>query len=177
METEKSLVAYIGTLIEESKKRKASEIKDPNFVQFLTEKNKKSWYNLSSEDKEKVVFFINESKEQIYSEGQLLCVIKNALTEKKSFEEVLIENMPSDLLPIWEKINDKNKLSIISSAKLYPSLETPMKIEKFWESRRLENYIQINESKQVLNENRFVDNTTLSDLEIDSFISRIKNLG
>ena len=176
METEDSLKSYIGNLITEAKKRKASETKEPHFVQFLTEKNKKSWYDLANEDKEKVIFSINESKEQIYSEGQLLNAISNALTVQISFEDVLLENMPSELKPIWAKVNENHKKSIISTAKLYPGLDSNAKIEKFWESRRLENYM-INENKQTLNVNRVVDNTTLSDNEIDSFITKIKNLG
>jgi len=177
METEDSLKYYIGNLITETKKRKASETKDPHFVQFLTEKNKQAWHGLSIEDKEKVIFTINESKTPIYSEPQLLNAIKNALSVQKTFEDVLVESIPSELQPIWEQLNENYKKSIISSAKLYPSLDTPTKIEKFWESRRLESYTQLNESKTVLNENKVVDNTSLTDDQIDSFISKIKNLG
>ncbi|NPV12802.1 MAG: hypothetical protein HPY57_13535 [Ignavibacteria bacterium] len=177
METENSLKSYIGNLITETKKRKASENQEPHFVQFLTEKNKKAWYGLTSEDKEKVIFTINESKEPIYTENQVLYAIKNALSVQKTFEDVLIENMPSELKPIWEKLNENYKKSIINSAKLYPDLTTPSRMEKFWESRRLESYTKINESKQILNENRVVDNTSLSDEQIDAFISKIKNLG
>ena len=170
--------SYIGNLITETKKRKASETQDPQFVQFLTEKNKQSWYNLTPEDKEKVIFTVNESKDPIYSENQVLSTIEKSLSVEKTFEDVLLDNMPSDLKPTWEKLEENYKLSIISTAKLYPALNTPTKIEKFWESRKLETYTMINEnSKSVINENRVVDNTSLSDNEIDSFISKIKNLG
>ena len=177
METEDSLKSYIGNLITETKKRKASETLEPMFVQFLTEKNKQAWYGLTSEDREKVIFSINESKETIYTESQLLYAISNALSVKKSFEDVLVENMPQDLKPIWGSLNENQKLGIISTAKLYPSLDTPTKIEKFWESRKLESFTMINESKKVLNETRLIDNTSLSDSQIDSFINKIKNLG
>ena len=177
METEDSLKSYIGNLITETKKRKASETQDPQFVQFLTEKNKQAWYGLSIEDKEKVVFSVNESKEQIYTESQVLYAIQNALSVQKSFDDVLLENMPADLKPVWGQLNENYRNSIISSAKLYPNLNTPTKMEKFWESRKLESYTMINESKKVLNESRFVDNTSLTDDQIDSFISKIKNLG
>ena len=177
METEDSLKSYIGNLITETKKRKASETKDPHFVQFLTEKNKQAWHGLSTEDKEQVVFSINESKEQIYTEVQVLHAITKSLSVQKSFDDVLLEGMPSSLKPIWETLNENYKKSIISTAKLYPSLDNETKIEKFWESRRLESYTQINENKQILNENRVVDNTSLTDDQIDSFISKINNLG
>jgi len=176
IESEQSLKNMVTNLITETKKRKASENKDPHFVQFLTEKNKKSWYNLSVEDKEKVVFSINESKDQIYSENQLLDAIKEALTVKKSFEDTLIECMPSSLKPLWSKLDEKYKNSILSSAKLYPHLNTESQMEKFWESRNIESYSQINESKQILSNNNVVDNTKLSDDQIDKFISKIKNL-
>ena len=85
--------------------------------------------------------------------------------------------MPSSLKPIWESLDDKYKTSVLSQAKLYPNLNNDLKIEKFWESRNLLNYQSVNETKQVLNENRVIDNSTLSDDEIDNFISRIKNIG
>ena len=37
-------------------------------------------------------------------------------------------------------------------------------------------YSSVNETKQVLNENRVIDNSNLSDTEIDAFISKLKNL-
>jgi len=176
LENSNQLTSQIQKLILETKKRKASEVKEPHFVQFLTEKNKKAWYDLIPSDKEKVIFAINESKTNIYSEAQLLNAITDALTEKVSFEDVLINNMPSSLQPIWEKLDETVKTGILSQAKLGYNLNTNLKIEKFWESRNLSSYMMINETKQVLNENRVIDNSTLSDDEIDSFISKLKNL-
>jgi len=177
METEDSLKSYIGNLITETKKRKASENKDPQFVQFLTEKNKQAWHGLSVEDKEKVTFAINESNDAIYTETQVLHVINNALSTHKSETDILIEGIPAELKPTWDSLNESHKKSIISASRLYPSLDTPARIEKFWESRKLESYTQLNEgNKQVLNENKFIDNSTLTDDQIDSFISKINNI-
>jgi len=176
LENSNQLTSQIQKLILETKKRKASEIKEPHFIQFLTEKNKKAWYDLIPSDKEKVIFAINESKTEIYSETQLLNAITDALTEKVTFEEVLIKNIPSSLQPIWEKLDESVKTSILSQAKLGYNLNTNLKIEKFWESRNLSSYMMINETKQVLNENHVIDNSTLSDEEIEKFISKLNNL-
>ena len=176
-EDNKQITTQIEQLILETKKRKASEVKEPHFVQFLTENKKRAWYDLVPEDKEKVTFAINESKTDIYSEAQLLHAINETLAPSKSYDEILLEKMPSSLQPIWESLDDKHKTSVLSQAKLYPNLNNDLKIEKFWESRNLLNYQSVNETKQVLNENRVIDNSTLSDTEIDNFISRIKNIG
>jgi len=171
------LTKQIQQLILETKKRKASEVKEPHFVQFLTEQNKKAWYDLVPTDKEKVVFAINESKKEIYSEAQLLNAISEALTVQVSDEELLVSNMPSSLVPVWDKLKESVKVSILSQAKLYPNLNNALKMEKFWESRNLIAYTQINETKTLINENKVVDSNSLSDEQIDAFISKLKNLG
>jgi len=176
LENSNQLTNQIQQLILETKKRKASEVKEPHFVQFLTENKKKAWYDLIPSDKEKVIFAINESKTEIYSEAQLLNAINGALIEKVSYEDTIVSNMPASLIPMWEKLDETVKVGILSQSKLYPNLNTNLKIEKFWESRNLEGYMSINETKVVLNENRVIDNSTLSDDEIDSFISKLKNL-
>jgi hypothetical protein len=177
-ENETSFKKLINNLVKENKKRKASEEKEPTFLQFLTEKNKKNWNNLSNEDKEKVNYFIKENYNGvIYSEIDVLNSIKEALTVKKSFDDILLESIPSTLKPIWNKIDEKYQKSILSSAKLYPNLHTDLQLESFWNSRNLESYININESKKVINENLYNDNEMLSEEYLDKFISKIKNLG
>jgi hypothetical protein len=175
-ENEKSLTKHMADLITEVKKRKASEESEPNFLQFLTEQNRKHWYNLIPEDKEKVIFAINESNTPIYSEIQLLNAIQNALSVKKTFDDILIENMPSDLEPVWKKLNENTKNGILSSAKLYQTLKTPAQMENFWRSRNLDNYISLNETKQVLNENRFVDSSQLTDEQVEMFMNKIRSI-
>jgi hypothetical protein len=170
------LTKTIRELILETKKRKASEENDPHFLQFLTENKKKAWYDLVPSDKEKVIFAINESKTQIYSEPQLLNAINEALAVKVTEEELLINNIPSSLVPSWDKLSESVKVSILNQAKLYPSLNTNSKMEKFWESRNLVAYASINETKTVLNENHVQSTDTLSENEIDNFISKLKNL-
>jgi hypothetical protein len=173
VENETKLSESIKNLILEAKKRKAAEEEKPHFFEFLTEKNKQYFNQLSAEDKEKVTFALNESK--YYSESDVIKIMTEALTVKKSFEDVMIENMPNELLPVYESLEDKYKQSMISQARLYPNLDTPSRIEAFWKSREMDKYTKVKENKKVLNESKVIDNTKLSDEEVEAFIRRIKN--
>ena len=178
LENEDSLKSYISGLITETKKRKASETQEPHYLNFLTEKNKNIWRNLTAEEKEQITYAINESADPIFSESDVITVMQKTLfVEEKPFETKLMENMPSDLKGIWKQINEKQQQSILSAAKLYPNLNSDAKMESFWNTRGLEKYLSLNESKKALNENKFVDNSNLSDEQIEKFISKIKNLG
>ena len=175
-EQEKSIKDTISQLITEAKKRKASEEHEPHFLLFLTENNKEIWGKLSMEDKEKVNVAINEST--YTSEQDVLNIIRESLsTPSKSEEETLIDAIPEDLISVWNGLNDTIKQSVLSQAKFYPNLvgSTP-KMESFWNSRDLEQYSD-NPSKVLLNENKnVVNDSKLSDNQIDKFISAFKNL-
>jgi len=172
-DNETKISESIAKLITETKKRKASEDQEPHFFQFLTEKNRQLFNDLSAEDKEKVTFAINESK--YYNESDVMKIMNEALTVKKSFEEELVENLPSDLRPVYESLEDKYKTSLFAQAKLYPNLNTSSRMEAFWRSRELEKYTKVKENKQVLNESKLIDNTKLSDSEVNAILGKIKN--
>jgi hypothetical protein len=171
---QEDLLNNIKSLISESKKRKASEEEQPHFLLFLSEARKADWIALSTEDKEKVKVAMNESKYS--SEADVLRIIREALTEsKKSFAEVLVEKIPSDLKPVWEKLDAKLQNSIIAQSKLY-NLNSDAKFESFWNSRGIERLVSVNE-KKVMNENvKFVDNDKLTEDAVNRYISVFKNL-
>jgi hypothetical protein len=171
---QEDLLNNIKSLISESKKRKASEEEQPHFLLFLSEARKADWIALSSDDKEKVKVAMNESK--YTSEADVLRIIRDALTEsKKSFAEVLVEKIPSDLKPVWEKLDAKTQNSIIAQSKLY-NLNSDAKFESFWNSRGIERLVSVNE-KKIMNENaKFVDNDKLTEDVVNRYISVFKNL-
>jgi hypothetical protein len=171
---QEDLLNNIKSLISESKKRKASEEEQPHFLLFLSEARKADWIALSSEDKEKIKVAMNESK--YTSEADVLRIIRDALTEsKKSFAEVLVEKIPSDLKPVWEQLDAKTQNSIIAQSKLY-NLNSDAKFESFWNSRGIERLVSVNE-KKVMNENvKFVDNEKLTEDAVNRYISVFKNL-
>ena len=173
-EKEEDLKKHIMELITESKKRKVAEKQDPHFLQFLTENKKKIYYALTAEEKEKVNLALNES--DYYSEAEVMGKMADALTEKKPFETELVENIPSELKDVYEKLDVKIKDSVIAQAKLYPNLDTPAKMESFWYSRKLDKFIQVNETKKLITESKVFDNSSMSEEQISKFITALKSI-
>jgi hypothetical protein len=174
-ESEKQLKKNIMRLITEAKKRKASEEKEPHFLLFLSEKKKAAYYNLSPSDKEKVLTAMNESS--YTTEADVLRIMEQALTTpQKTLEEVLIENIPSDLKPVWESLDTVTQQSILNSAQFYSNL-TEDRMGDFWRTRGLDQYVKKETEKKVINENRIVyDNQKLNESQLEMYLDRLKNL-
>jgi hypothetical protein len=175
--SENELKNNIKNLIAESKKRKVSEEQIPHFLYFLSEANKNIFVSLSFEDKEKVKSALNEST--YTTETEVLTLIREALSiKKKTNDEILISNIPQHLSKIWEGLNSTVKESILNQSKLYPGLTTSAsKMDSFWNSRDLESYTMINESKKLLNESKtFVDNSKLTESQLESYLKVFKKL-
>lgn len=173
-ESENTLKRLILKQINESKKREASKDNEPHFLLFLSEKKKAAYYGLSKQDKEKVIVAMNESKGYT-SENEVLAIMAKATTTAiRSFNDTLIDNVPSDLRPIWESLRPEVQGSILSSAQFYTNL-TEDKMESFWNSRDLHKYAKKNMGKVTLlteSNNKF-DNTKLSDNLVDAYLKRI----
>ena len=173
----KSLKENLNTLILETKKRKASEEDQPHFLMFLTEKRKAAYYALSNEDKTKVKLALKESEGKYTSEAQVIAIMNEALSpKKKTFNELLVDAMPSELQPVWEKLDVNVKNNILATARLFPSLDTVQKFESFWYSRDLERYTNEKPSKQLITENRLVDGSKLTENQLDYFKSVFNKL-
>ena len=133
---------------------------------------------MSDEDKEKINVAINESNGYT-TENDVLNIMRSALEGKrKTDEETLVENIPTDLVPTWEKLDEKVKSSVVTQSRLYPNLTASKeKIESFWNSRDLESYLKLNDDKKIINENKiYIDNAKLSQDEIDRFINVFKKI-
>jgi len=177
-DSEETLKQNISKLIAESKKRKASAEQQPHFLLFLSEANKAAYIKLSPEDKEKINVAINESN-GYSSEREVILIMREALEgKKKTDEEVLVENIPTDLLPVWEKLDTKVQNSIIAQSRIYGNLITSKeKIESFWNSRELEAYSNLKQDKQLITENKFyIDNNKLSEDEVNKFLNVFKKI-
>lgn len=167
-ENKNQLTNDIKKLIEAAKKRDAAKTEDPHFLLFLSEKKKAAFYGLSSEDKEKVNFVMNENKGNYANEGEVLQLMQKALFKPtKTLTEMLVENIPSEFKGIWEKLSPSVQESILGSAQFYENL-TEEKVESFWLTRDLLRYAKDNSGKKVLNENiNSYDNYSLSDDQLE----------
>jgi len=170
-ESEEKLHTDVQNLILAAKERKASKVEDPHFLLFLNEKQKVNYFNLTPEDKERVNFAMNENKGKYTNAGEVLSIIQKAITKStQSLGEMLVENIPSDLKPLWESLNPKVQEGILSGAQFYTNL-TEDKVESFWVTRDLQDYAsRTNASKKVLNENiDSYDNFKLSDEQLEAY--------
>jgi len=167
---EKSLKENLNTLILETKKRKASEEDQPHFLKFLTENRKNAYFALPEDEKTKVKIALKESEGKYTSEAQVIALVNEALSPKrKSFNDLLLDAMPSELKPIWEKLDSKVQAGLLTQSRLFPALDTVQKFESFWYSRDLERYTNEKPSKQLITENRIVDGSKLTESQLDRF--------
>tara|TARA_R110000772_G_scaffold66676_1_gene148344 strand:+ start:2883 stop:5123 length:2241 start_codon:yes stop_codon:yes gene_type:complete len=159
---ETTLSMSIDKLIEEAKKRKASETNEHHFLKFLNKKQIDSFYSLEQDDQEVVVAHINE-KGKYYSTNDVLTLINEALkSREESLEARLLRLMPSNLTDRWEKISESAKTSILSQSRLHPSANwNEDTIEHFWLTRK---FPIINENRElVAKEDKLIQEDKLSD--------------
>jgi len=161
-EKETTLSMSIDKLIEEAKKRKASETNEHHFLKFLNKKQIDSFYGLEQDDQEVVVAHINE-KGKYYSTNDVLTLINEALkSREESLEARLLRLMPDNLTERWEKISESAKKSIISQSKLHPSANwNEDTIEHFWLTRK---FPIINENRELIaKEDKLIQEDKLSE--------------
>jgi len=173
MKSDSALSESIDKLIEEAKKRKVSETNDLHFLKFLNKSQVDSFYSLTKNEQEQVKLYLNEKS--YFSSTEVLKLIQESLSNKgESLEEKLIRLMPENIKPIWSKLNESNKRSILSQARLYPELTNEAKIEHFWLTRQLKK----NESttKNLVDSNPIIQEEKISGNEMKLILERFKNL-
>jgi hypothetical protein len=172
--TNETLTEKITKLIAETKKREASKDIKPNFYEFLIADDIKSFESLIEDEQENIKVAMNEST-GYYSRADVLSIMKQVLDKNKpSAEELLINNIPTDIKPIWEKVDNKMKQSILSQARFYDTTTTTL-IEHFWNTR---NFDFAKPSNKVLLEsnNPFENMNKLSEDQIDLFTEKFRRL-
>ena len=170
---ETDLSKQIDKLIEEAKKRKVSESNDLHFLKFLNKSQVDSYYSLTTEEQEQVKLYTNEKS--YYTSSDVLKLISEALAVKnESLEEKLIRLMPENIKPIWERLNENSRKSILSQARLFPELDTDSKVDHFWSTRNLKKNESV--SKTLVSHESLIQEDKLSTNEFNSIMERFKNL-
>jgi hypothetical protein len=167
------LSKQIDKLIEEAKKRKVSENNDLHFLKFLNKSQVDSFYNLTNEEQEQVKLYINGKS--YFTSSDVLRLISEALSAKnETLEERLIRLMPENIKPIWNQINESSKKSILSQARLYPDLDTDLKIEHFWLTRNLKKNESV--TKKLVSHTPIIQEDKISNNEINAILERFKSI-
>jgi len=175
-DSDTELSQSIDKLIEEAKKRKASETTDLHFLKFLNKSQVDSFYNLTNEDQETVKLYISEKS--FFSTSDVLKLVTEALSSKnETLEERVIRLMPENIKPIWNQLNENARKSILSQARLYPQevMQTESQVEHFWMTRP---NLKKNESvtKKLVAHDSLIQEDKLSDKELGMIMERFKNL-
>ena len=172
-ESDSKLSKQIDKLIQEAKKRKASENNDLHFLKFLNKSQVDSYYQLSKEDQEQVKLYISERS--YFTSSDVLRMISESLSVKnESLEDKLIRLMPQNIKPIWKNLNESSKKSILSQARLYPEFNTDAKVEHFWSTRNFKKNESI--SKKLVSHDSLIQEDKLSQKDVDAIMERFKNL-
>ncbi len=174
-ESDSELSQSIDKLIEEAKKRKATETSDLHFLKFLNKSQVDSFYNLSNEEQDTVKLYVSEKS--FFSTGDVLKLISEALSSKnETLEERVIRLMPENVKPIWNQLNENGRKSILSQARLYPDdvMKTESQVEHFWLTRNLKK----NESltKKLVAHDALIQEDKLSDKDLGLIMERFRNL-
>ena len=175
-DSDSELSQSIDKLIEEAKKRKASETTDLHFLKFLNKSQVDNFYDLTNEDQEAVKFYINEKT--FFTQKDVLKLISEALTanKKETLEERVVRLMPENIKPIWNQTNESSRKSILSQARLYPSevLSTDSQVEHFWMTRNLRKNESV--TKKLIQNESLIQEDKLSDKEAQLIMERFKSL-
>lgn len=172
--TDVSILSKLDNLIEEAKKREASKAVRPNFYEFLSADDVKHFESLTDSEQENVKVAMNETT-GYYTRHDVLSIMRQVLEKgKPSDEQVLIDNMPTEIKPLWEKVDVKTKKSILGQSKFY-NVSSSELMESFWLTRNFGDVI--NEGRILIkSENPFENIDKLSESEMDYFTNRFKNL-
>jgi len=168
--SDSELSQSIDKLIEEAKKRKATETSDLHFLTFLTKSQVDSYYSLTNEEQDAVKLYISEKS--FFTQVDVLRLISEALTAKnESLEERVIRLMPENIKPIWNQLNENARKSILSQARLYPSevMATDSQVDHFWMTRNLKKNESV--TKKLVSHESMIQED-----ELGAIMERFKNL-
>ena len=174
-DSDTELSQSIDKLIEEAKKRKAAETTDLHFLKFLNKSQVDSFYNLTNEEQEAVKLYVSEKS--FFSTKEVLNLISEALSSKEeTLEERVIRLMPENVKPIWNKLNESSRKSVLSQARLYPEdvLKTESQVEHFWLTRNLKKNESV--TKKLVSHEALIQEDKLSDKDLTAIMERFKSL-
>lgn len=174
VEQNESLTSQIEKLIQEAKKRKASETNEHHFLSFLNKSQIDSFYGLGKDEQEQVVSYINE-KGNYFTAKEVLTSIREALSTKtETTEDKIVRLMPEQIKPIWANLSESTKVSILSQARLHPDLNSDEMIEHFWLTRNIKKNESVN--KQLLSTEQLINEDKLSDDKLQSIMEKFRKL-
>ena len=96
-------------------------------------------------------------------------------TKNETLEERVIRLMPENVKPIWEKLSESGKKSILSQARLYPTevLTTESQVEHFWNTRNLKKNESV--TKKLVSHESLIQEDKLSDNDVFDLLRSVRD--
>ncbi len=171
-----NILETIKSFITEAKKRKVAEKEVPTFFNFMNETQIDLFKGLPFEKQEAVKLYM-EDKEYFTTDDVTKLLYQAIESKPKTLQEKILDNMPEDVKPLWENLNEGVKQTVLASSAWFP-IKNELSIEHFWRTRNLEKYsTPLNESvKEVVTDIVFPEDVKFTDSQIDKFMDRFNNI-
>lgn len=148
----------VDEILESVKKQKTDDIKqkyDFPYFNLLSESKKQEFMLLEDNQKQRVIEAVREVKPlNEYQFVEIWNKIMNPQEPEKLVEKIINE-IPKELKPVWEKLDENVKQKLLRQAEFY-NLKTTYQIKNFWNTRQVltekRDLEKINESVDMENE-------------------------
>ena len=114
----------------EASNRKPST--DPGFFNFVSESVKNDFKALNEDDKATVLSVVE--KQGFLSEGQIVSLWNDALTQVQESDLPVVALMPDEYKETWDKLSEGKRSSLIAQSKFH-NTNSKYEVKTFWQTR------------------------------------------
>ena len=173
LDTDDNVAERVSTLLDEIKKQNAISNQQPHFFSFLSEEQIIDFKLLEKEAQNNILIAFENA--EYFNSQDVLNIIGEALNKKDvSYEDNLINNIPTEIKEAWNVLTLDQKVSIITESKYFP-LHTKGDIKSFWNTRPFAKAVNSPEAT-LIKESLLNDKTELNENYTDAFLKAIENL-
>jgi DNA polymerase III delta prime subunit len=128
-----NLTETVITMLDEIKKTRALANQRPHFMSFLDEAQITNFKLMEPEVQNNIIIALENA--EYFSTADVLALIGEQMNKTNmSYEDNLIQNIPTPLKEAWNALPQENKLSFIAESKYFP-LTSKTDIKSFWNTR------------------------------------------
>ena len=173
LDTDDNVAERVSTLLDEIKKQNAISNQQPHFFSFLSEEQIIDFKLLEKEAQNNILIAFENA--EYFNSQDVLNIIGEALNKSTvSYEDNLINNIPTEIKEAWNVLTQDQKVSIITESKYFP-LHTKGDIKSFWNTRPFAKAVNSPEAT-LIKESLLNDKTELNENYTDAFLKAIENL-
>lgn len=174
IDTDDNVAERVSSVLDEIKKQNALANQQPHFFSFLSEEQVIDFRLLEKETQNNIILAF-ENAEYFNTQDVLNIIGETVNKQTVSYEDNLINNIPTEIKEAWNNLSQDQKVSVITESK-YFSLHTKGDIRSFWNTRPFAKTV-ISSEAVLIKESLSAEKTDdLSDNYVDAFLKTIENL-